>query len=106
MENDIYAGAAEAQQLLHQKYMRRCLQLARNGQRNAKPNPMVGAVIVFHATAVSSAKAIMFTAERPMPKSMPLPASGRKTNLCSPKLPSTSAWNPVRITERPRRAPI
>ena len=27
-------------------YMRRCLQLARNGQQNAKPNPMVGAVIV------------------------------------------------------------
>jgi diaminohydroxyphosphoribosylaminopyrimidine deaminase/5-amino-6-(5-phosphoribosylamino)uracil reductase len=26
--------------------MRRCLQLARNGQKNAKPNPMVGAVIV------------------------------------------------------------
>ncbi|WP_232369852.1 MULTISPECIES: bifunctional diaminohydroxyphosphoribosylaminopyrimidine deaminase/5-amino-6-(5-phosphoribosylamino)uracil reductase RibD [Prevotella] len=46
MENDIYAGGAEAQQLLHQKYMRRCLQLARNGLRNAKPNPMVGAVIV------------------------------------------------------------
>ena len=28
------------------KYMRRCLQLARNGQQLAKPNPMVGAVIV------------------------------------------------------------
>ena len=27
-------------------YMRRCLQLASNGQQNAKPNPMVGAVIV------------------------------------------------------------
>ena len=27
-------------------YMRRCLQLALNGMRNAKPNPMVGAVIV------------------------------------------------------------
>jgi len=27
-------------------YMRRCLQLAHNGQQNAKPNPMVGAVIV------------------------------------------------------------
>ena len=27
-------------------YMRRCLQLARNGLQNAKPNPMVGAVIV------------------------------------------------------------
>ena len=29
-----------------EKYMRRCLQLARNGVQNAKPNPMVGAVIV------------------------------------------------------------
>lgn len=29
-----------------ERYMRRCLQLARNGQKNAKPNPMVGAVIV------------------------------------------------------------
>lgn len=27
-------------------YMQRCLQLARNGLQNAKPNPMVGAVIV------------------------------------------------------------
>ena len=29
-----------------ERYMRRCLQLARCGQQNAKPNPMVGAVIV------------------------------------------------------------
>ena len=29
-----------------ERYMWRCLQLARNGQRNAKPNPRVGAVIV------------------------------------------------------------
>ena len=29
-----------------EKYMRRCLQLARNGQLLTKPNPMVGAVIV------------------------------------------------------------
>lgn len=29
-----------------EKFMRRCIQLAKNGQRNAKPNPMVGAVIV------------------------------------------------------------
>lgn len=28
-----------------ERMMRRCLQLARNGQQNAKPNPMVGAVI-------------------------------------------------------------
>lgn len=29
-----------------EKYMRRCLQLAKQGRQNAKPNPMVGAVIV------------------------------------------------------------
>jgi len=29
-----------------EKYMQRCIQLARNGQQNAKPNPMVGAVIM------------------------------------------------------------
>ena len=29
-----------------EQYMRRCLQRARNGMQNAKPNPMVGAVIV------------------------------------------------------------
>ena len=29
-----------------EKYMRRCLQLARNGLLTARPNPMVGAVIV------------------------------------------------------------
>ena len=31
---------------LDEKYMLRCLQLAQNGRQNAKPNPMVGAVIV------------------------------------------------------------
>lgn len=31
---------------LDKKYMCRCLQLAQNGRQNAKPNPMVGAVIV------------------------------------------------------------
>ena len=34
-----------------ERYMRRCLQLARNGQQNAKPNPMVGAVIVAPKTS-------------------------------------------------------
>ena len=34
------------QNLTDEKYMRRCLQLAANGRQNAKPNPMVGAVIV------------------------------------------------------------
>lgn len=30
----------------NEKYMRRCIQLARNAEQNAAPNPMVGAVIV------------------------------------------------------------
>lgn len=35
-----------SQQQRDEMYMRRCLQLAKNGRQNAKPNPMVGAVIV------------------------------------------------------------
>ena len=35
-----------------ERYMRRCLQLARNGQQNARPNPMVGAVIVCHGRII------------------------------------------------------
>ena len=29
-----------------EKWMRRCIQLAKNGRQSASPNPMVGAVIV------------------------------------------------------------
>ena len=32
--------------------MRRCIQLAKNGQQNAKPNPMVGAVIVYNGRII------------------------------------------------------
>lgn len=32
--------------MLHEQYMRRCLELARHGRLHAAPNPMVGAVIV------------------------------------------------------------
>ena len=38
MEND--------QKIVDEKYMRRCIQLAANGIQGARPNPMVGAVIV------------------------------------------------------------
>ncbi len=34
------------QREIDEKFMRRCIQLALNGRQNAKPNPMVGAVIV------------------------------------------------------------
>ena len=34
------------QKEIDEVYMCRCLQLAKNGRQNAKPNPMVGAVIV------------------------------------------------------------
>ena len=36
----------DGQRQTDEQFMRRCLQLARNGEHNAKPNPMVGAVIV------------------------------------------------------------
>ena len=54
-------------------YMRRCLQLARNGRQNAKPNPMVGAVIVTNLKSQiskqeSSVRATMPAAERAMPR--------------------------------------
>lgn len=35
-----------------EKYMRRCIQLARNGMYGVPPNPMVGAVIVCHGTII------------------------------------------------------
>ncbi len=35
-----------------EKYMRRCLQLAANGIQGARPNPMVGAVIVHHGRII------------------------------------------------------
>ncbi|MCI6619867.1 MAG: bifunctional diaminohydroxyphosphoribosylaminopyrimidine deaminase/5-amino-6-(5-phosphoribosylamino)uracil reductase RibD [Prevotella sp.] len=34
------------QEVIDEKYMQRCIQLARNGLLTAKPNPMVGAVLV------------------------------------------------------------
>lgn len=37
-----------------ERYMWRCLQLARNGMQNARPNPMVGAVIVAPRTTSTS----------------------------------------------------
>lgn len=33
-------------------YMRRCIQLAKNGRKNAQPNPMVGAVIVYNGKII------------------------------------------------------
>lgn len=35
-----------------EKYIARCIQLAKNGQCNAAPNPMVGAVIVYQDTII------------------------------------------------------
>jgi diaminohydroxyphosphoribosylaminopyrimidine deaminase/5-amino-6-(5-phosphoribosylamino)uracil reductase len=33
---------------IHQKYIRRCIQIAKNGLGSTRPNPMVGSVIVFN----------------------------------------------------------
>ena len=32
----------------HEKYMQRCLELAKNGFGNTSPNPIVGSVIVYN----------------------------------------------------------
>lgn len=37
---------------IDEKYMMRCIQLAKNGQQNSQPNPMVGAVIVYFGERV------------------------------------------------------
>lgn len=37
---------------LHEKYIIRCIEIAKNGIRNAMPNPSVGAVIVFEDTII------------------------------------------------------
>ena len=49
------------------KYMRRCLQLARNGQQLAKPNPMVGAVIVSKEAGLS-VRVTTYAVAKDMPK--------------------------------------
>lgn len=37
---------------IHEKYIQRCIQLAKNGLAAAKPNPSVGAVLVFENTII------------------------------------------------------
>ena len=44
--NPLAGKPSPTQQEIDEHFMRRCLQLAKNGRQNAKPNPMVGAVIV------------------------------------------------------------
>lgn len=44
--NPLVGKPSPSQQEIDEHFMRRCLQLAKNGRQNAKPNPMVGAVIV------------------------------------------------------------
>lgn len=44
--NPLAGKPSPSQQEIDEYFMRRCLQLAKNGRQNAKPNPMVGAVIV------------------------------------------------------------
>lgn len=44
--NPLAGNPSPSQQEIDEHFMRRCLQLAKSGRQNAKPNPMVGAVIV------------------------------------------------------------
>ena len=49
-----------------EKFMSRCLQLARNGWQNARPNPMVGAVIVANGRIIG--EGTMCGVEKVMPR--------------------------------------
>ncbi len=46
------AETDEAMRQTDELFMRRCLQLAENGRENVAPNPMVGAVIVWHGKII------------------------------------------------------
>ena len=50
------------QKEIDEVYMRRCLQLAKNGRQNAKPNPMVGAVIVSEDGRIGNGAFVIETA--------------------------------------------
>lgn len=52
-----------------EKYMQRCIELARNGLCNVSPNPMVGAVIVHNGRIM--AKDTISVADKPTQKLMP-----------------------------------
>src|SRR5690606_31708535 len=43
---------AKMQEMVHEVYMQRCLQLAQSGAGNVAPNPMVGAVLVYEDTII------------------------------------------------------
>ena len=43
---------AKSTKMEEEKYMRRCIELAKNGLCNVSPNPMVGAVIVCHGRII------------------------------------------------------
>ena len=61
--------------LKDEEYMRRCLQLARNGMQNAKPNPMVGAVIVAEDGRIIGVAKVML-------RLTPLLLLSQRMNIC------------------------
>ena len=81
-----------------EKYIRRCIQLARNGLCNAAPNPMVGAVVVYRDRIIGEgyhARCGEGHAEVNALRSV------RDESLLK-KLPCMSVWNPVRIMGKHR----
>ena len=53
---------------VHKQYMQRCIQLALNGKEQAKPNPMVGAVLVVDNKIIGEGYHICCGKERRMPR--------------------------------------
>ena len=77
----------------NEKWMRRCLQLARCGRMGAAPNPMVGAVIVYKGRIIGEGYHIRC-------------GEGHAEIATFSKIvPFTSVWNPVPITAARHPAP-
>ena len=84
--NPLAGKPSPSQQEIDEHFMLRCMQLAKNGRQNAKPNPMVGAVIVSEDGRILGA--IMCAVARVMPRSMPLHRSSPRTSICWQELQS------------------
>ena len=87
----------------NEKWMHRCLQLARCGRMGAAPNPMVGAVIVYKGRIIGEGYHIRCGEAHAEVRAIAVYA--QPTATFSKIVPFTSVWSPVPITAARRPAP-
>ena len=67
----------------HEVYMRRCIELAQKGQGSVSPNPMVGAVVVYHHQIVAEGWHQVFGGPHAEPNALALLPSGVPLHDCT-----------------------